>query len=296
MQPSPNSGPVRVPVTVADAIRQAAGGLAAVSDTARLDAEWLMAAALDVPRSSMLLTCMQDPAPQTFAAMVRRRMTGEPLAYVTGSQSFYGREFIVSPAVLIPRADSESVVEAALGLLPEDARILDCGTGSGALLLTLLAERPDAAGLGMDRSPDALAIARRNAEALGVAGRAELIEADWTQAGWKAGFGRFDLVIANPPYVESTATLDDSVRNYEPHEALFAGPDGLGDYRVLIPQLPSLLSPGGTAVVEIGWQQAESVGALARECGADTQTFRDLAHRPRGLVLRFGVGKGAAKG
>lgn len=296
MRPSPNSGPVRVSVTVADAIRQAAGELATVSDTARLDAEWLMTAALDVPRSSMLLTRMQDPAPETFAAMVRRRMTGEPLAYVTGRQSFYGREFIVSPAVLIPRADSESVVEAAVGLLPEGARILDLGTGSGALLLTLLAERPDASGLGMDRSTEALAIARRNAEALGVAGRAELIEADWMQADWESGLGCFDLIIANPPYVESSATLDDSVRNYEPHEALFAGPDGLDDYRVLIPQLPSLLSPGGAAVVEIGWQQAEPVGALARDSGADTETFRDLAHRPRGLVLRFGVGKGAAKG
>ncbi len=120
--------------------------------------------------------------------------------------------------------------------------------------------------------------------------------ADWTLHGWSGSLGRFDLVIANPPYVEDDAKLAEDVAAYEPHQALFAGPEGLDDYRILVPQLPGLLAPGGVAVVEIGWKQAEAVSAIAREAGALIEVVQDLAHRPRGLVLRFGVGKGAARG
>ena len=287
-------------MTVADAIRQAAERLAdpanPIGDSARIDAEWLMAAALGVSRSDMLLMKMRDAAPPSFAPMIERRLGGEPLAYITGNQGFYGRDFAVSPAVLIPRADSECVVEAALKVIPDAARILDCGTGSGALLLTLLAERGDATGTGIDRSAQALAIAAKNASALGIADRADLVAADWTQHGWSGSLGRFDLVIANPPYVEDGAELAEDVARYEPHEALFAGPEGLCDYRILIPQLAGLLAPGGVAVLEIGWKQAEAISAIAREAGASAELVHDLAHRPRGLVLRFGVGKGAARG
>ncbi len=157
--------------------------------------------------------------------------------------------------------------------------MLDCGTGSGALLLTLLAERTGWIGTGIDASAAALDVARRNAAALDLAERATLAQRDWTRDGWRDGLGHFDLVIANPPYVESDAVLDRSVREYEPGAALFAGADGLDDYRILVPQLPALLAPGGVAVLEIGATQDDSVAALARDNGFATALRRDLARK-----------------
>lgn len=272
--------------TVAEALRAAAERLAATSDTARLDAEVLMAHALGTARSELLLRHMRDPVPETFAPLVERRAGHEPVAYITGEQEFYGRTFRVSPAVLIPRGDSETTVAAALEAQPGARRVLDCGTGSGALLLTLLAELPEAQGIGVDCSGAALEVAAHNAAALGLSGRADLRHADWTEPGWAEQLGGFDLVIANPPYVEDAAPLDRSVRDYEPHIALFAGAEGLEDYRVLIPQLPALLEPGGVAVLEIGYRQAEAVTAIAKAAGFATELRRDLAGRPRALVLR----------
>jgi release factor glutamine methyltransferase len=157
------------------------------------------------------------------------------------------------------------------------------------LLLTLLAERPAATGIGIDRSAAALAVARDNAERLHLAGRAEMRLADWREKGWSDAIGRFDLVVANPPYVEDTYALAPSVRDYEPLEALFAGPEGLDDYRVLVPQLPALLHPDGAAVLEIGATQAEAVSAIAREAGLRSEMRRDLGGRPRALILQLGV-------
>jgi release factor glutamine methyltransferase len=271
--------------TVNEALRTAAEHLSNSSDTARLDAELLMAHALAMSRSDMLLRHTRDEAPASFAALVERRRNHEPVAYITGSQEFYGRAFHVSPAVLIPRGDSETTVAAALEARPYARRVLDCGTGSGALLLTLLAELPGASGIGTDRSSDALAVAQGNAEALGLVARAEFRKADWTESGWSDGLGQFDLVIANPPYVENSASLAPSVRDHEPHGALFAGPDGLEDYRALIPQLPALLAPGGAAVLEIGHEQAEAVAGIAMAAGFTSVLRRDLAGRPRALVL-----------
>lgn len=273
--------------TVAQAIRAATGELAAISDTARLDAELLMAHALETTRSEVLLRRMGDPAPAGFAALVERRRRHEPVAYITGSQEFYGRRFRVSPAVLIPRGDSETTVLAALAAVPNARRVLDCGTGSGALLLTLLAEMPQASGVGIDRSAAALAVARANAEALGLADRATLQAADWTRAGWRDGLGAFDLVIANPPYVEERADLAPEVRDHEPAGALFAGEDGLDDYRTLVPQLRGLLEPSGVAVLEIGHAQAAAVSAIAAEAGFAAELRRDLAGRARALILRY---------
>jgi release factor glutamine methyltransferase len=160
--------------------------------------------------------------------------------------------------------------------------VLDCGTGSGALLLAVLAELEEATGVGIDCSVGALAVARDNALALGLADRAELVRADWTAPGWSDSLGGpFDLVLANPPYVETGAVLPPDVRNYEPRQALFAGPEGLDDYRLLIPQLPGLLAPGGAALVEIGASQAEAVMQLARLAGLASSLHRDLAGRPR---------------
>ena len=272
--------------TVNEALRTAAEHLSNTSDTARLDAEVLMAHALGVSRSEMLLRHGRDEAPASFAALVERRARYEPVAYITGSQDFYGRAFHVSSAVLIPRGDSETAVAAALETRPGARRVLDCGTGSGALLLTLLAELPEATGIGTDRSPAALAVAQGNAGALGLETRARFREADWTRPGWADGLGEFDIVIANPPYVEDSAQLDPAVRDYEPHGALFAGRDGLEDYRSLIPQLPALLAPDGVAVLEIGHEQDRAVSAIAGAAGFTCELRRDLAGRPRVLVLR----------
>ncbi|MEO0033940.1 MAG: hypothetical protein RLZZ08_15 [Pseudomonadota bacterium] len=275
------------PATVADALRAAADRLAAATDTARLDAELLMAHALGCTRSDLLLRHMRAAAPGAFAALVERRLAHEPVAYITGAQEFFGREFAVAPGVLIPRADSETLVVAALDTVPSHGRVLDCGVGPGTLLLTVLAEMPTATGVGIDRSGEALAIARANTAGLGLADRAGLLERDWSVAGWADGLGLFDLVLANPPYVETSALLDPQVRGWEPAGALFAGPDGLDDYRLLIPQLPGLLAPGGAAVVEIGATQAEAVSAIAQGVGFAAHLCRDLGGRPRALILRF---------
>ena len=277
-------------MTVGEALSEATARLG--TDWARDEAEMLMAHALGVTRSAMLLGHMRDEAPANFETMLARRLGEEPVAYIIGEADFYGRTFKVTPAVLIPRGDSETTLQAALEAAPSPRRILDCGTGSGILLLSLLAERPQASGVGIDRSPAALEVAAGNAELLGVAERTELVAGDWTQSGWPADLGRFDLVIANPPYVEDGAELDPSVRDFEPAGALFAGPHGLDDYRVLIPQLPALLVPGGVAVLEIGYRQAEAVTAIAEAAGFAVELRHDLAGRPRALILRI---KGLAK-
>ena len=273
-------------VIVAEALREAARRLEAVTDTARLEAELLMADALCVSRSELLLRHTGERAPASFGLHVARRLNHEPIAYIIGAQEFYGRELAVTPAVLIPRADSETTLSAALEASRDPRRILDCGTGSGALLLSLLAERPLAVGIGIDRSLEALAVAARNAERFGLADRAEMRAGDWRTEAWADGLGRFDLVIANPPYVETGAELDPSVREFEPAGALFAGPDGLDDYRALVPQLPALLEPGGVAVLEIGASQAEAVSHIAAAAGFGSELRRDLGGRARALVLR----------
>ena len=270
---------------VADALREAAARLAATSETARLDAELLMAHALGVTRSEMLLRHMDATSPAAFDELAARRARHEPVAYILGSQEFYGLDFAVTPDVLIPRRDSETLVAAALDARPDARTVLDCGTGSGALLLAVLHHLPDARGTGIDASEAALAVARENARALDLAPRTDMIRADWTQPGWSADLGRFDLILANPPYVESDADLESSVRDFEPATALFAGPDGLDDYRVLIPQLSGLLTENGTAVVEIGATQSKAVRAIADQAGFATTLHRDLEKRPRVLQL-----------
>ena len=276
-------------MTIADAIRAAAERLSATSDTARLDAELLMAHVLGVSRSQLLLLRMRDdaaPHAAGFDRLVERRAAHEPVAHLLGVQEFFGLEFAVTPDTLIPRGDSETIVQAALDCAAQDARVLDMGTGSGALLLAFLHERPDAKGLGIDASAAALAVASANGQRLGLAERAQFVQANWLESGWAHDLGRFDLVLCNPPYVESDANLDPDVREFEPATALFAGPEGLDDYRAIVPQLGKLLVPGGVAIFEIGPGQAEAVGAIASESGFAAETRRDLADRPRALILR----------
>ena len=188
----------------------------------------------------------------------------------------------MTPDVLIPRPDSETLIEAAVAHFGSvgPRRVLDLGTGSGALLLASLAQWSEATGVGVDASPAALAVAQANADRI-AAGRAMLRPGDWT-----AGIAeRFDLILCNPPYVEADADLARDVREYEPHAALFAGRDGLDAYRVVVPQLAAVLAPGGLVALEVGSTQAAAVSRLARDAGFDVDIRRDLGGRDRCLVL-----------
>ncbi len=280
MSASPEFSPA---ATVGDAVRDAAARLKAGSPTARLDAELLMAFALGVSREALLLTQLDHPVPSSFAPLLARRLTDEPIAYITGCRDFWSINLTVAPGVLIPRPDSETLVEAAVAHFGRagPGRVLDLGTGSGALLLAALAQWPLATGLGIDTSAVALEIAAGNADRLGVADRAH-----FSRGNWGEGIGEcFDLVLCNPPYVESTADLPAGVVKYEPASALFAGSEGLDDYRRIFPQLPALIAPGGIACVEIGYTQADPVSKLAAQAGLNVELKRDLAGRPRCLVL-----------
>ena len=274
--------------TIGERLREVAAELDAVSPSARLDVELLMAAALGASRSELLLRHMRDAVPAGFAALYQRRLAHEPVAYILGQAEFYALELLVTPAVLIPRGDSETLIDAAIAAFAHrpPQRVLDCGTGSGALLLAALTQWPGATGVGVDRSPEALAVAGENARRLGLDDRVRLLERDWDSPGWAAGLGRFDLILANPPYVEIDAPLARVVRDHEPAGALFAGAEGLDAYRVLVPQLPGLLAPGGVALVEIGSRQADAVAALAEAVGLSAELHRDLAERPRALEMR----------
>ena len=263
--------------------------LDAVSDTPRLDAELLMADALGVARDTLLMRHLDGAVPAGFAALLDRRLANEPLAYITGIRDFWTITLRVAPGVLIPRPDSETLIEAAVAHFSSHApkRILDLGTGSGALLLAALAQWSGAQGLGIDASEKALEQAEMNAIDLGMAERARFQTGDWAADV----NGQFDLILCNPPYVETTATLSPEVMN-EPHDALFAGKDGLDDYRRIIPQLPALIAPGGLIAVEIGHTQAAAVGALFAASGMQSKCAHDLAGRDR-AILHFALGFGA---
>jgi release factor glutamine methyltransferase len=243
-----------------------------------------MAQALGVAREQMLLRHLDDPAPATFAALIERRLAHEPVAYITGRRAFWTIELWVGPGVLIPRPDSETLIEAAVAHFADRAptTILDLGTGPGTLLLAALAEWPEAPGLGVDASDAALGYARANADRLGLAGRAEFVGGDWA-----AGIDqRFDLILCNPPYVATSDDLPAEVRDHEPAAALFAGADGLDDYRIIATQLPRLIAPGGMAAIEIGARQADAVAALLTAQGLTVALRHDLAGRARCLVAR----------
>ncbi len=265
---------------IARAMNRATDQLKASSDTARLDVEIMMAAALDIGRDRLLLNPPPGKPPAAFEAMVERRLAGEPIAYITGHRAFWTIDLEVGPGVLIPRPDSETLIGHAVehhagGEGPK--RILDLGTGPGTLLLAALDEWPAATGLGVDASEAALAYAQRNAERLGMADRAQFGLGDWA-----AGIDeQFDLILCNPPYVGEAEDVGLGVREYEPAEALFAGADGLDDYRRLIPQIPPILAAGGLALLEIGHTQGQSVSALVSEIGKKPFIKKDLSGRPR---------------
>ena len=266
------------------ALSDATDRLRGTSDTARLDAELLMAHALDIERDVLLLAPPTGPAPAHFRELVERRAEGEPVAYITGRRAFWNIELAVGPGALIPRPDSETLIAAAISHFSGTGgpkRILDLGTGPGTLLLAALDQWPAATGLGIDASEDALGYARANAKRLGLAPRAEL-----RIGNWASGIDEtFDLVLINPPYVADEAELGPGVAEYEPAEALFAGPDGLDDYRRLAPIIGMLIAPGGLAAIEIGHDQAFSAVKLFEASGHDVRLSHDLAGRARALLI-----------
>lgn len=263
-------------------------------ETARLDAEILLAHVLGLERLAMLGGREPVGAAQAarFDTLLARRRRHEPIAYIIGQREFWSLDLRVTPDVLIPRADSETLIVAALESGARPATILDLGTGSGALLLAALSQWPQAWGLGVDRSAAALRVARDNAQRLGFGDRAHFVRGDWGRA---LG-ARFDLILCNPPYVEAAAELGPDVADHEPATALFAGPDGLDAYREILPRLSGLLTDGGMAIVEFGVGQEAPLMALAAGQGLGTRLRHDLGGRPRALILSCrdaaGVGKG----
>jgi release factor glutamine methyltransferase len=223
-----------------------------------------------------------------FDRLIARRMTGEPIARIAGEKEFWSRSFKLGAATLVPRPETETLVEVALSIFPDrnaELRVLDLGTGSGILLAAILLERPRAIGVGVDRSEAALRIARENLKGLGLGDRAQFIRGDWSAALAT----RFDLIVANPPYIASgeIAALSREVRDHDPRLALDGGADGLDAYRAIIAELPQLLSARGAVILELGIGQEEAVTLLARAKGlrVEDSARRDLGNVARALIV-----------
>lgn len=251
------------PTSTREALTIAAQRLAPLA-SARRDAELLLLHILQHDRAWLLTHPEAEITPEQlarFQAALDRRASHEPIQYITGRQEFFGLTLRVTPDVLIPRPETEHLVEAALDRIPANspARILDVGTGSGAIALAIAAHRPHAAVTAVDTSPAALAIARENASALHLADRIRFVESDLLSA---IPSESFDLILSNPPYVPANEPLEPQVLHFEPHQALFAGKSGLDIYRRLIPQAQKSLAPNGWLLMEIGHGQQESLAQL----------------------------------
>jgi len=272
---------------ISRALADGARKLEPTSDTSRLDAELLMAEALNIDRDRLILSPPDRPVPQRYWGMVERRKSGEPIAYITGRRAFWNIELHVGPGVLVPRPDSEVLIASAIEHFAHGTnaprRILDLGTGPGTLLLAALDVWPRSTGVGVDVSRRALSYASANARRLGFEPRVQFRIGDWA----KGISETFDLVLCNPPYVPEGAELGAGVREYEPDEALFAGREGLDAYRILAPQIPRLLNAGGVAAVEIGADQAVAVSAILASNGMATCVVQDFAGHDRALLLTW---------
>lgn len=259
-------------------------------ESSALDARLLLAAALETRVETVIAwpeRDLPDPAAKRLGDLVRRRVAREPMAYILGRREFWSLDFIVTPATLTPRPDSETLIAAALDALPDrraPLRLVDFGTGTGCLLLALLSELPAAHGLGIDRDAATLAVARSNADRLGLAPRASFAQGEWG----RALAGPFDLVLSNPPYIATgdIATLAPEL-GYEPRLALDGGADGLDAYRALVPDAARLLEPGGLVALEIGEGQAPPVSSLLAGAGFRAiETRADLAGIVRCVLAR----------
>ncbi len=276
---------MRLDAAIADATER----LAAVSDSPRLDAEILLCRTIDMPRSYLFAHPedeLDDLTRARFEDVLARREAGMPMAYITGTREFWSAEFTVTPATLVPRPETELLVNLALCEIPRDTawRILDLGTGSGAIAVSIGRERPLCSVIAVDNSEAALAVARENARSL-APGNVDCILGDWTDA---VRGETFDLVVSNPPYVraddEALATLQ-----HEPQAALVAGPDGLDALRVLAAECGRLLVPGGLLLLEHGADQAEAVSGLLDAHGwTAIECHTDLAGLPRVTAARRG--------
>lgn len=276
-------------------VSQALGGAAqrlagAGVDRPRHEARLLLAHVTGLSQTRQIADpdrILPDDARARFEHLIARREDREPISHLTGEREFWSLSFGVGPAVLDPRPDSETLVAAAFEFFPEpdgSCTVLDLGTGSGCLLLSFLAHRPNAHGIGIDVSGDALRIAAQNADRLGLAPRADFVCGDWGAAV----IGSFDLILCNPPYITSRqlADLAPEVARYEPRIALEGGADGLGAYRELVPRLSRLLRSDGVVLLEIGAGQAADVASMAKNFGLDViKVYRDLAGIERCLAL-----------
>jgi release factor glutamine methyltransferase len=288
----------RNPPSIAELLHDAAPRLQATSTTPRLDAELLLAHTLGWPRARVLAERQHHPSTEqaaAFAALVARREQGEPVAYLVGRKEFYGLDLEVTPATLIPRPETEVLVELALA----EARCLlqmktdragwpgltiaDIGTGSGAIAIALATHLPEALVYAVDLSAEALAVAGRNVDRHGLQGRVRLLQGDLLVSLPEA----VDLIVSNPPYTIYEAIAPD-VRAYEPRLALDGGPNGAAVHRRLLAMAPAALRPHGALLLEIGAWQGRVVAELARAAlpGAEVQVHQDLAGRDRVVVVR----------
>lgn len=255
-------------------------------DSPSIDARLLLEAATGATRTDILTDPYREVTAEqaaTLDAYVERRLRREPTSRILGKKGFWKIMLNVTPDVLSPRSDTEALLDVVLPAFPADRpfSMIDLGTGSGAILLAVLAERPAATGLGTDVSSEALAVARENAANLELDGRAVFLRTEWAAGLPDQGF---DLVVSNPPYIASAEieTLDPEVRDHDPRLALDGGEDGLDAYRALAPEISRILKPGGIFAVEIGWTQGEAVKALFEAEGfEDVKITLDLANRAR---------------
>ena len=262
-------------------------------DDARADARLLVAFALNKPPVFVRMHSdseIEDDAAEKIEAFKRRRLNREPVSKIIGTRGFWRLDFKVTQDVLDPRPDSETLIEEILKRKTDKTaalKILDLGTGSGCLALSLLSEYLNASAIGADSSEKALQIARENAESNGLAARFKTVQADWNKSGWSDTFGTFDIVISNPPYIGDSEPLAPEVALFDPKQALFAGADGLDAYRALFPVLDGLLAENGLAVFEFGKGQHHAVKALAEHNGLAFDGFgTDLGGIVRCIALK----------
>jgi len=277
-------------VTIEQALQSVARNLKdAGIPSARLDARVLLAHVLEVPASSLLPGDQRELSHKQlhrFDGVARRRLSREPVSHILGTREFWGRDFAVSKDVLDPRPDTETLIDAVLNFWPQDkeGRVLDLGTGTGCILLTLLAERPELTGLGIDQSSSALRMARGNAASLGVADRVELQRGDWL-VGIRE---QFDIVVSNPPYIPGAEieALEPEVSRFEPRIALDGGQDGMDAYRRILSALPAVLNRNGRAFFEIGMGQHDDFAVIAEANGLSIlPAHNDLAGIQRVMVV-----------
>jgi release factor glutamine methyltransferase len=279
-------------VTVRTALLQATSRLASASSNPHLDADLLLRHVLQKNRAWVLAhpdVLLQLPEQKAYASLIARRAAHEPVQYITGEQEFYGLRLIVTPAVLIPRPETEHLVQAVLDWAATQEtkalRVADIGTGSGAIAIALAHTQPLLDLDAVDLSHSALQIAKSNASAHGVAGRIRFVQSDLLHA---LADVRFDAIVANPPYIPAAEMLEAQVTEWEPHLALFAGADGLSIFRRLIPEASAVLKDGGLLAMEIGAGEQSAVEALLTRDGywEQPQCLSDLQGIPRVVLAR----------